>query len=212
MDLLVHYDKISPMVNKIKSVHERVRALILNPAAQWQAIKSENTTIEDLFKKYAVFLAVIPAISIFIGSSIIGDEIPLMGAEKVPMVDGLIAAVLCFGFGLLAVYVVGLAINYFAHYFEAKANPIQAMKVAVYCATPFWVSSIFFIYPPLSFLAIVRWYSVYMGYSALTTLMETPKDKVASYLTLVTICALVAMLIVDSFVGRFLMHRLLIGG
>ena len=202
MDLLVEYAKILCMVEKIKGVYDKAGALISHPSKQWQAIKAENLSIKELFLNYAAYLAVIPAVSIFIGSVLIGDEIPLIGSEKVAFFDGLIASLLSIFLGLAAVYAVGMAINSLAHYFEAKENPIQAMKVAVYCATPFWASAIFLIYPPLSFLTILSWYSVYMGYSALITLMETPRDKVASYLTVVTIVSLVAMLVVNSFVGN----------
>jgi hypothetical protein len=204
-------DKITFMQNQIKIVWDKAKKLIVHPIGEWPKIKAEDTSIPDLFTRYAMILAVVPAVSILIGYCIIGDQIPLIGVQRVGIFDGLAAALLSFLLGLGCVYLVGMAINYFAPYFEAKANQSMAMKVAVYSATPFWLASICFIYQPLSFLWVLRFYGFYLCYHGLLNLMETPKDKVLSYLILIGLIVLILMTFIGIMVGRFISHPLIAG-
>ena len=46
---------------------ERAKNILLTPAKEWDVIKGENLTIVDMFTKYAMILAAIPAVAGFIG-------------------------------------------------------------------------------------------------------------------------------------------------
>lgn len=51
---------------------DRAKNILLSPNSEWEVIRSESTTTAELFTKYAVILAAIPAIAGFIGYYLIG--------------------------------------------------------------------------------------------------------------------------------------------
>ena len=44
---------------------ERAKNILLTPAKEWDVIKGEQLTIVDMFTKYAMILAAIPAVAGF---------------------------------------------------------------------------------------------------------------------------------------------------
>jgi len=51
---------------------ERAKNIMFNPKQEWEVIKTESVTIGDLFTKYAIILAAIPAVAGFIGYTLFG--------------------------------------------------------------------------------------------------------------------------------------------
>jgi hypothetical protein len=51
---------------------ERIKNILLSPATEWETIKKEDYMISDLFTKYALKLAAIPALSGLIGFTLFG--------------------------------------------------------------------------------------------------------------------------------------------
>lgn len=51
---------------------DRVKNIVLTPANEWEVIKGESWTTADLFLKYAIILAAIPAAAGFLGYSFFG--------------------------------------------------------------------------------------------------------------------------------------------
>ena len=61
-----------------RSCAERVKAILLTPRTEWPVIEQEPDTPPDLFIRYVAILAAIPAISRFVGQSLIGDYAPIL--------------------------------------------------------------------------------------------------------------------------------------
>ena len=49
------------------AIIKRVIGIITKPNSEWVTIKNESTTIADMFTKYVLILAAIPAIAGFLG-------------------------------------------------------------------------------------------------------------------------------------------------
>ena len=81
------------------TVVHRAKRLILDPRAEWAAIDGEPTTIGEVYKSYAIPLALIPAVAGFIGASIVGMGVPGLGNFRVPVGLGLVSALVQFGGG-----------------------------------------------------------------------------------------------------------------
>jgi hypothetical protein len=181
----------------------RAQGLILKPKEEWVKIKSEETPAMQLITGYAALLCAIPAIAQFIGYSLIGIRIPFLGSYRYPLGSGLLRAVLYYVFTLASVYAFGLIINALAPNFGSKQNPQKAMQLSVYSMTIPFVAGIFYIIPSLGVLAIVAGlyglYVLYLGFN--TPMMDTPKDKVISYLVVSCIVVIVLMLIIGFILG-----------
>ncbi|MGB8952723.1 MAG: Yip1 family protein [Candidatus Aminicenantales bacterium] len=179
----------------------RAQGIILKPKDEWEKIKKESTPVGQLFTSYAVLLALIPAIAQFIGYGLIGYRVPFIGWVRFGIGNALIRSVVYYISTLVVVYVFGLIINALAPSFSSKPSAENAMKIAVFSMTPVWVAGILYIIPFLWFLVLLASlygiYILYLGFAA--PLMETPKDKVVSYL-LVSIVAIVVLMIIVSVV------------
>ena len=181
----------------------RVQGLILKPKEEWVKIKGEDTAPMALITGYAALLCAIPAIAQFIGYSLIGIRIPFLGSYRYPLGSGLLRAVLYYVFTLASVYAFGLIINALAPNFGSKQNPQKAMQLSVYSMTIPFVAGIFYIIPSLGVLAAIAGlyglYVLYLGFN--TPMMDTPKDKVVSYLVVCCIVVVVLMLVVGFILG-----------
>jgi hypothetical protein len=172
----------------------RAQAFILKPKDEWIKVKGESTPALQLVTGYAVPLAAISYIALFIGEALIGYRVPFLGWIRIPIGRALLHAVFYYVLALASVYALGFIINALAPNFGSRQNLDNAMKLAIYSMTPFWIGGVFNLLPFLSWLwfllGIYGLYVMYLGFQA--GLMDTPKEKVAGYL-IVSIVAYVVL-------------------
>lgn len=177
---------------------ERVKKILMQPKAEWAVIQGETYTVADLYTKYVMILAAIPAVAAFIGFSIVGYSgfgVPY----RVPMASGVANMVLSYALTLGSVYVIALVIDALAPSFGGEKNFAQALKVAAFFPTAAWVAGIFQIIPILAILAILgSLYSLYLLYTGLGPLMAVPEDRSIGYTVVVIIVAVVLMVVVSA--------------
>lgn len=183
------------------NIIERVKGIILKPKEEWVTIKGESTPVMTLFMKVVLPLAAIPAIAQFIGFSLIGIRIPFIGAYRIPIGTSIFRAILFYALTVASAYVAGVVVNALAPTFGSKQSLENAMKLVVYAMIPAWVGGVFNIIPSLGILAglagLYGLYILYLGFN--TPMMETPKEKVVSYLV-VSILVIAGLMIVVSVV------------
>ena len=166
----------------------RATNILTKPAVEWPAIASEATTPADLITTYAVPLSAIPAVCSFIGLSIVGMSIPLVGTIRTPIMSGLTSAVVRFVLGIVGLYVSAIIIEKLAPTFQSKGDTTQALKLVVFASTPVWIAGILQIIPALGLLVILAaLYAVYLFYLGLPPLMHTPGDKAIPYMVVAAI-------------------------
>ena len=181
---------------------DRIKGIIVSPKQEWEVISAEKTSIVDLYKSYIIILAAIGPVASFIGMSLIGINIGF-GTWRVPMVSGLISAIVQYVLTLGGVYVLALIIDALAPTFAGEKNIEQAFKVSAYSATPGWLCGIFGVIPMLGILGILGLYGLYLLYLGLPALMKSPKEKAIGY-TITVIIAAIVIFIVIGFIARML--------
>lgn len=181
---------------------ERAKNITLTPKTEWPVIAAETTSMADIFKNYVAPLAAIPAVSSFIGMSIIGFSVPLLGNIRLPILTGITAMVMSFVFALIGVYLISLIIDALAPQFGAEKNPAQALKVAAYSFTPAWLAGILSLLPSLSMLGILAGaYGIYLLYLGLPVLMKAPQEKAGAYTAVSVVCSVVMMVVFSMVIG-----------
>lgn len=180
---------------------ERAKNIITAPQKEWETIKSESASVQDLFINYALILAAIGPIAGLIGYSVIG--ISYFGfSVTVPFGDSILWAVVQYIFSLVGVFILGLIIDALAPSFGSTKDLTASMKVAVYSYTAAWVGGIFNIYYPLSILAaIASLYTLFLLYWGLGKVKSVPKDKLAGYFIVAVVAAIVVYIIIGLIVG-----------
>ena len=180
------------------TITERVKAILMSPESEWPVIAGETGDTVTLFQNYVAYLAAIPAICSFIGTSIIGFTVPTFGTFRVDVMSGLMAAVFQYVLAFVVVYVVALIIDALAPTFGGVKSVPNALKLAVYSYTPVWLAGVFMLIPGLRFLTILGLYGLYLLYKGLPVLMRSPADKTFGYAAAVVVCAIVIGLILGA--------------
>jgi Yip1 domain len=165
------------------NLQARVTNILKQPALEWPVIAAEPTDVATLLQGYAAPLAAIPAICRWIGLSVIGMSVPLLGTYRVGIVRGLANAIVSWVFALVGAYVAALVIEKLAPTFKSSGTTVQALKLVVYSSTPVWVAGVLNLIPALSPLIIIAaLYAIYLFYLGLPHLMHTPSDQVIPYM------------------------------
>ena len=179
----------------MNNVVDRAKNIVLAPKTEWAVIDAEPTSIQDIYTRYLVPLALIPAVAGFIGASIVGISVPVLGTVRTGIFTGLMQAVMQFGVSLAMIYVFAVIVDALAPTFGGQRNQLAAFKVAAYSMTPAFLAGIFSLIPALSIFGVVGLYSVYLLYLGLPRLMRAPEDKAVAY-TAVVVAAAIALWIV----------------
>ena len=182
---------------------DRVQGIILKPKEEWEKIKGEKLTVSELFTSYAMILVAIPAVAQLIGYGIVGFKVPFVGWYRLGLGAALSRAILAYVLTLGSVFLLGFIINVLAPSFASKQDQENAMKLAVFSMTPAWLAGVLYIITPLAPLALLAsLYGIYLLYLGVSAgIMDTPKEKVASYLVVVVIVSFVLILFVSFILG-----------
>jgi hypothetical protein len=185
---------------------ERVTSVLLKPTTVWDEVDGEPATVQSLFMGYAAVLAAIPAILGLVISLLFGLLLHTYGSVLFGALSAIVTAILGYVLGLAITYALGFIISALASSFGSSPNQVQAMKVAVYSATPSWVAGIFVIIPLLGLLVIIAgWvYSYVLLFLGVPKIMKPPADKAPIY-SIVAIAVsfglTIVAFIVESIIG-----------
>jgi hypothetical protein len=175
---------------------ERVKNVILNPRGEWPVIEREPGDVTYLFTNYVAILAAIPAVCGFIGLSLVGVSLGGLGTVRVPIISGLVSAIIGYLLTFAMVYIVALLTDVLAPTFNGQRNFENALKVTVYSYTPAWLVGIFLLIPSLGFLGILGLYGLYLLWTGIPPMMKAPQEKALVYTIGIVICAVVIGLVI----------------
>jgi hypothetical protein len=148
--------------------------ILTKPASEWQVANGEATSVSKLILGYAVILALIAPIAMLLGAF-------LSGMFSYSFNVGMLIKI------LLIIYVIALAtpvllgfiIDALTTNLGGTKNSVQAMKVAVYSGTAFWLAALSLVLPDLWWLWLVLGvgYGGYLMWVGLPILLRVPSDK-----------------------------------
>ncbi|PXF32076.1 membrane protein [Pokkaliibacter plantistimulans] len=131
--------------------------LLHHPDREWRSINSEGETISHLYTHHVLWLAAIPVISAYIGTTQVGWTLGGEKAVQVSMLDGLWLGIMFYVLIIGAVGLVGGVIHWMARHLPERPDLQQCVVFAGYIATPMFLSGLFALYPIawLCFLAVL---------------------------------------------------------
>jgi hypothetical protein len=186
-DILKPYQKMEEKMD-FNAIIKRVVGIITKPNDEWQVIKGESTTIADLYTKYAIVLAAIPAAAGLLGFLMYGF----------PFSWALIWAIMMYVSYLVGVFVMSFVIDALAPSFGSQKDMVNSAKVAVYAYTAAWISGIFFLILRLAVLtAIGGLYTLVLLYLGIKVVKNPPQDKAVGYFVVVIIVAIVVNILIQ---------------
>jgi hypothetical protein len=167
----------------------RAKAILFDPAASWASIEKDAADPVYLLSRYVAVLALIPALSSFVGATLIG-VIGSGGAviRSAPF-DGIFGAIFSYLASFAIVLLLGLIINFLAPLFGGRSDFERIFKLTVYSFTPLWLAGIFLILPGLRFLLLIGCYAIYVLWLGLPRMTKVPERQVTNFAAVIVICA-----------------------
>jgi Yip1 domain len=180
------------------ALQDRVMGILTKPAAEWQKIAAESADTTSLFRDYVAPLAAIPAVCRFVGLTMVGMSLGLLGTYRIGIAQGLAGAIVSYVFSLLGVWIAAVVVQKLAPTFQSRESLIDATKLVAYSMTPVWVAGVLNLIPALATLVILAaLYAIYLFYLGLPVLMGTPADKVVPYM----IVSALVIIVVSAIFG-----------
>jgi hypothetical protein len=175
----------------------RVKAILVAPSATWPVIAAEPSSAGAIYGRYVAPLAAIGVMAAFIGQTVIGYNVPLLGHMRTGIVAGLGAVVLGYLLSFVSVLVIAWLVDVLAPTFGGQRDPLRALKLTAYSYTPAWVAGSLQLVPALGVLALLAGcYGLYLLYLGLPVLMRCPKEKSLGYTMVLILCAIVVSAVI----------------
>lgn len=194
-------------------VFQHVWGLFAHPEEEWQAIRKENCGIGRCYCTHVLFLAAIPPIAGFIGTTRIGWQVGGGEVVKLTTESALGISLLYYLAMLVGVFSIGKLIHWMGQTYGTKQGLPRSIGLAAYTATPLFLTGIMGLYPILWLNFLIGLpalaYTVYLLYTGVPIMLEISKEKgflFSSAVLAVGLVALVALLaatvvIWDSGIG-----------
>ena len=175
--------------------------IFLNPADEWEKIRTEQRTVLSSFTSHGIILAAIPALCAYIGATQIGWDIggtnfKLTEGSTIPLVLGFYIA------SLAAIGIIGKTIHWMSATYGADKPLATCMMLSTAILTPLFLSGFVALIPVPWLIMLVALcsigYSVYLLYSGTAVVLEINPEKgflLASSVLTIGLVTLVGILI-----------------
>jgi hypothetical protein len=167
----------------------RAKAILVDPGAAWRGIEKDVGDPAFLLSRYVAVLALIPALSGFVGAALIGVIAPSGAILRADLIDALFGAIFSYAASGVIVLLLGLIIDLLAPLFGGRCDFEDAFKLAVYSFTPLWLAGIFLLLPGLRFLLLTGAYGVYLLWRGMPRLAKVPERQAVNFTVVVAVCA-----------------------
>ena len=146
---------------------------------------------------YVAILAAVPLVATLIGDSWYHA---VFGFSVIGFSFAL--AIVSYILDVIGVFVVGFVMWKLGPSFGTTTTQVRATRLAAYIFTPFFLLSIFDIVPFLGIIAVLGLlYGLYILYLGMPILLNTPKDKVITYVIVTVVVTFVVYAIIGIIVG-----------
>ncbi len=186
--------------------------LLHHPDREWRSINDEHETVSHLYVHHVLWMAAIPVICSFIGTTQFGWS---FGGEKdilqVSIPTGIMLGVAFYAMILAAVAVVGSLIHWMARKYPSRPRREECIVFAGYIATPMFLSGVFSVYPILWVCALAGivgvCYTAYLLYQGTPTFLGiSHKEGFIISSTMMAIGVLVLEVLMMGVVLLWSMH------
>ena len=169
----------SKITNIITVFINRVSNINSKPNEEWSVIESEKPNQIKL-AVYAIILAAISFLAIFIKFAFIGTE----GYPEGNITMGLEYGLYHFFSSLIMAYILAWFVDLRAISNNSSKDFGRSLQLVIYSFTPYWLAGVIYIFG-LNFQAIIQvigLFSIYLIYLGLPIIKKTPNDKVLIYM------------------------------
>ena len=183
---------------------QHVLGMLTHPRREWKELRQEQSgSIVEVFIRYLLLLALIPPLSLLIGTTTVGWSIT--GAEPVRLsLEAAVPLALVFYLLLLfGVVLMAYAMHWMEATFGASADYERCLVFTIFTSVPMFLSGLAGLFPVLWFaitlVLLAACYSVYLLYTGVPVFMDIPPERGVVFATAILtagLCALVGCLVI----------------
>ena len=174
--------------------------LLQNPQQEWLKIAAESDRRIKRSFIYFIFMAMLPAIGVFIGITQTGWVIGGGDPVRITVASAIPLSVLFYGALLGGVIFIGWMVHWMASTYNADSFPIKSCVMMGYACSPIFLAGVLAAYPIWwvdLFLAIGACsYAIRLIYLGLPSMMKVPEEQGFLYASAVFMVALVYVVVV----------------
>lgn len=176
---------------------QHIIGLFTDPTREWEKIRDQQKNSEKSSAGHVFILALIPAISGYIGTTQVGWRIGVGDPIRITGDSAFAIAVIYYLALLVGVFSIGWVIHLLGKAYEVVKPIPLCIALAAYTATPLFLIGIMQVYPVLWLNMLLGLpalaYTVYLLYSGLPIMMEIPTERGFLYSSAVLAVGLVAL-------------------
>jgi hypothetical protein len=155
--------------------------LVHHPDQEWKTIRKEKESLGHFYTHHVLWLAAIPVVSAFIGTTQFGWTFGGKEAFQVSYMNGIALGIAFYAIILGAVAMVGSLIHKMASKYPECPSKRDCIIFAGYIATPMFLSGLFALYPIfwLCALAVVAGisYTAYLLYKGIPGFLGIDQEE-----------------------------------
>lgn len=186
------------------AILEHTLGIMIHPDKEWQEIRKEKHSFLQVFISHVPFLALIPAVSAYIGVTQVGWSFGAGGVTKLTPMSAASLCLITYFALIIGVYMLGEFINWMSKTYGVRDGDEQrhyeGTALAVYVSTPVFLASVVHLYPDIylnaAVVGIAGAYAIYLIYEGIPILMNISKERAFMYATSVVTIALVLAVMV----------------
>ena len=175
--------------------------ILLHPHSEWKAIRNEKNSFLQVFISHVPLLALIPAISAYVGVTQVGWTVSDGEPVKLTAASAASLCALTYVALLTGIYLLGEFINWMSKTYgvkdDAEKRHYEGTALAVYVSTPVLLAGLANLYPELWFvigvMGLAGAYAIYLIYQGIPILMNISEDQAFLYASSVVTVGLVLM-------------------
>jgi len=158
-----------------------VAGLFAHPQQEWREIRDTPEGVPHLYFAHVLFLALIPPVSLYIGTTrigwTIGNGAPVMLTES----SALVMSVMTYLALLAGVAIMGAFIDWMSRTYDSAPGLARCIVFAAYTATPLFIAGLCALFPNVMLIMLVGLgaisYTTYLLYTGIPIFMKIPEDE-----------------------------------
>ena len=176
---------------------QHIIGLFTDPTREWEKIREQYQQGSGSPVVHVLVLALIPAISGYIGTTQVGWRIGVGDPIRITAESALSIAIIYYIALLVGIFSVGWVIHLLGKAYEVLKPLPLCIALAAYTATPLFLIGLMQVYPVLWLNMLLGLpalaYTVYLLYSGLPIMMQIPAERGFLYSSAVLAVGLVAL-------------------
>jgi hypothetical protein len=180
----------------------RIASLIFRPAAEWDRIASEKTSVDVLLRRYILPLALPAPIATVIGMKTFDRDWDPAHGYLVPA-DQIIAAGTVTFFGtVLSIFILAVIFVVITPMFGAKRDYLAGLKVATFGAIPVMLAGGTLFLPAMSIVAMVgACHTLYLLWIGVRRVLDVPAGAESEFVGISIVLLMFASTVIGAAAG-----------